>query len=92
MRTQVKCAVGSLNQLPPWVEISGDIRLTPFYEVADVHKAVDGYITDLNANITSLPTWGPCSKYEIEEDPSIAPAGLQGDPSSQQRGAPTASK
>eukprot|EP00962_Isochrysis_galbana_P021136 scaffold6229_cov90-Isochrysis_galbana.AAC.1 len=31
--TQVRCAVGSLNQLPPWVEISGDVRLSPFYEV-----------------------------------------------------------
>jgi len=64
--TQVKCAVGSLNQLPPWVEISGDIRLTPFYEVDAVRAAVDGYVADINANITSLPTMGPCSKYEIE--------------------------
>ncbi|KAL1515102.1 hypothetical protein AB1Y20_004165 [Prymnesium parvum] len=64
--TQVQCAVGSLNQLPPWVEVSGDIRLTPFYEVEDVRKAVEAYVADLNANITSLPTFGPCSKYEIE--------------------------
>jgi acetylornithine deacetylase len=31
--TQVKCAVGSINQIPAWAEVSGDIRLTPFYEV-----------------------------------------------------------
>ena len=37
--TQVKCAVGSLNQLPPWVEISGDVRLTPFYEVPEAARA-----------------------------------------------------
>lgn len=63
---QVKCCEGSLNQLPPWVEISGDVRLTPFYEVEDVRKAVEGYVADINANVSSLPTFGPCSKYEIE--------------------------
>ena len=54
--TQVKCAVGSLNQLPPWVEISGDVRLTPFYEVADVRAKLNGFIDDMNANITALRT------------------------------------
>ena len=65
--TQVKCAVGSLNQLPPWVEISGDIRLTPFYEVATVRSKVDDFVADMNANISSLRTWGPASKYEIPD-------------------------
>lgn len=37
--TRVKCPPGGLNQLPPWVEISGDVRLTPFYEVgAEPHR------------------------------------------------------
>jgi len=36
--TQVRCAVGSLNQLPPWVEISGDVRLSPFYEVRSLQE------------------------------------------------------
>jgi len=64
--TQVKCAVGSLNQLPPWVEISGDVRLTPFYEVAELREKVDGFVADMNANITQLRTFGPASKYEID--------------------------
>jgi acetylornithine deacetylase len=63
---QVKCAVGSLNQLPPWTEISGDVRLTPFYEVEDLKAAINGYVADLNADLGQLPTFGPCSKYEIE--------------------------
>ena len=50
--TQIKCAEGSLNQIPPWVEISGDIRLTPFYNIADVTKAVNGYVVDLQVTHT----------------------------------------
>jgi len=64
--TQVKCAVGSLNQLPPWVEISGDVRLTPFYEVADVRSKLDAFVAELNADLSSLETRGPVSRYEIE--------------------------
>ena len=65
--TQVKCAVGSLNQLPPWVEISGDIRLTPFYEMRQMRSTVEGFVADMNANISSLRKFGPCSKYEIPD-------------------------
>ena len=65
--TQVKCAVGSLNQLPPWVEISGDVRLTPFYEISEMKAKLDGFVADMNANITSLKTFGPASRYEIED-------------------------
>ena len=64
--TQVKCAVGSLNQLPPWVEISGDVRLTPSYEVKELWDAVAEWVKDLNENITSLETFGPASKYAID--------------------------
>ena len=35
-RAQVKCATGSVNQIPSWVEIRGNVRLTPFYEIVDV--------------------------------------------------------
>jgi len=65
--TQVKCAVGSLNQLPPWVEISGDVRLTPFYEMNEMKAKLDGFVADMNANITDLKTFGPASRYEIED-------------------------
>jgi len=64
--TQIEIAKGSLNQLPPWTKISGDIRLTPFYDAGVVYKTVLGYVDDLNANIGQLPTRGPCSKYTLD--------------------------
>lgn len=66
--TQMECAKGGLNQLPPWATISGDIRLTPFYDAAVVMEKVNGYVADLNKNIQYLPTRGPCSKYTLEGD------------------------
>ena len=39
----------SLNQLPPWTKISGDIRLTPFYDAGVVYKKVLSYVQELNA-------------------------------------------
>lgn len=63
--TQTKCAEGSLNQIPPWAEVEGDIRLTPFYDVDACMRAVEQYAADINANITALPTRGP-SRYEIK--------------------------
>ena len=66
--TQIECAKGSGNQIPPWVKVSGDIRLTPFYEVEAAMKAVEGYVEDINKNITSLPGHGPVSKYELPEE------------------------
>ena len=59
--------MGSLNQLPPWVEISGDVRLTPFYEMNEMKAKLDGFVADMNANITDLKTFGPASRYEIED-------------------------
>jgi len=64
--TQVTCSEGSINQIPPWTEIQGDIRLTPFYNVYDCMKKVEGYVKELNDDITKLPTRGPCSKYELD--------------------------
>jgi acetylornithine deacetylase len=61
--TQVECAKGALNQLPPWTTISGDIRLTPFYDPIAVMNKVNEYVAELNANMESIPTRGPCSKY-----------------------------
>ena len=59
--------MGSLNQLPPWVEISGDVRLTPFYEMNEMKAKLDGFVADMNANITDLKTFGPASRYEIDD-------------------------
>jgi len=66
--TQVECAKGALNQLPPWTTISGDIRLTPFYDPVVVMETVNKYIDEINENIETLPTRGPCSKYVLEGD------------------------
>jgi acetylornithine deacetylase len=66
--TQIKCAPGAINQIPPWIEIRGDIRLTPFYDCFKCMDTVDTYIKDLNegAMETCLPCHGPYSKYEID--------------------------
>jgi acetylornithine deacetylase len=66
--TQIECAKGAINQLPPWTTISGDIRLTPFYDVGVVHATMEKWVQELNENIESLPTRGPCSKYTLEGD------------------------
>ncbi|CAB9527070.1 Acetylornithine deacetylase [Seminavis robusta] len=69
--TQIECAQGALNQLPPWTTLSGDIRLTPFYDPADVMTKVEGYVEELNQNMGTpgfIPTRGPCSKYTLEGD------------------------
>ncbi|TFJ85460.1 hypothetical protein NSK_002970 [Nannochloropsis salina CCMP1776] len=70
--TQVECARGSLNQVPPHATFSGDIRSVPFYEIKDVKAKVESYVADLNQNITSLPSLGPFSSYVVSsEDPPI---------------------
>lgn len=40
---QVECARGSLNQIPPYCTFSGDIRLTPFYDIKDLKAKVERY-------------------------------------------------
>ena len=39
-------------------QMSGDVRLTPFYDAREVMKTISGYVDDINANITELPTRG----------------------------------
>lgn len=38
---QVECARGSLNQIPPYCTFSGDIRLTPFYDIKELKAKVE---------------------------------------------------
>ena len=66
--TQFECSRNSLNQIPPRCKISGDIRLTPFYDVPQVKAAVEGWVDELNQDISQLATRGPCSKYKLPED------------------------
>ena len=46
--TQIKCSEGSINQIPAWTEMKGDIRLTPFYNIHDCMKKFEGYVQELN--------------------------------------------
>ena len=50
--TQVKCAPGGLNQIPPDATVSGDIRLTPFYDVVGVsRRCIEAEVAAINADI-----------------------------------------
>ena len=46
--TQIKCSEGSINQIPPWTEMKGDIRLTPFYNIHNCMRKFEGYMQELN--------------------------------------------
>ncbi|KAK9144674.1 hypothetical protein Sjap_004577 [Stephania japonica] len=48
--------------------ISGDVRLTPFYDINDVTKKLHEYIDDINANIEKLDSRGPVSKYILPDE------------------------
>lgn len=69
--TQIVSAEGSLNQLPPTCTVSGDIRLAPFYKIADAMASIDGYIAAINADpsgVLEKNLHGPHSKYSIPEE------------------------
>jgi acetylornithine deacetylase len=63
--TQVACAPGSTNQICPECTLSGDIRLSPFYDVAKVMEAIESYVADLNEAIEDVPTRGAWSKFVL---------------------------
>ena len=56
--TQVKCAPGGLNQIPPEATVSGDVCLTPFYEVSALKACVEAEVAAMNEDIEALPTRG----------------------------------
>ena len=66
--TQIKVPKGGLNQLPPNCTISGDIRLTPFYDLTKVRARVEEYVAEMNADIDGVATRGPMSKYTLPEE------------------------
>lgn len=71
--TQISCTPGSLNQLPPECTVQGDVRLSPFHDVAAVRQALQRYVTDINANPSILEnsaTRGPHSKYVVPDGPT----------------------
>ncbi|CAM8999877.1 unnamed protein product [Rhodiola kirilowii] len=59
---------GGINQIPAECTVSGDVRLTPFYEVTDVIEKLKQYVDDINENIEKLGTRGPVSKYVLPDE------------------------
>ncbi|KAK9927933.1 hypothetical protein M0R45_025093 [Rubus argutus] len=66
--TQWNYPGGGINQIPAECTISGDVRLTPFYNVKDVIKKLQEYVDDINENITKLDSRGPVSKYVLPDE------------------------
>jgi len=76
--TQIECAKGSLNQICPETTVSGDIRLSPFYEVDEAKAAVEQYVQDLNdGDLENLPTRGKWSKFCLEKNVETQPSELR---------------
>lgn len=69
--TQISCAPGSLNQLPPDCTVEGDVRVAPFYDVSDVRRVVNSYVAEINSNPAVLENpahRGPHSKYTLPDE------------------------
>ncbi|OIW10884.1 hypothetical protein TanjilG_27830 [Lupinus angustifolius] len=66
--TQWSYPGGGINQVPGECTISGDVRLTPFYNVKDVMNKLQEYVDDINENIQKLETRGPVSKYVLHDE------------------------
>lgn len=75
--TQIECAKGSLNQICPETTVSGDIRLSPFYEVEDVVKQMEEYVRDLNDEMGSIPSRGSWSSFVLPESVAVQPNELR---------------
>lgn len=61
-------SVGAINQIPGDCILEGDVRITPFYDVATVRDVIDAAIAEVNANpsIVEDPiNRGPHSKYSL---------------------------
>ncbi|OQR90163.1 hypothetical protein THRCLA_09420 [Thraustotheca clavata] len=66
--TRIESSTNGINQIPPWCKISGDVRLSPFYDMQDLREKLASYVNDLNENITSLESRGPHSKYTLPKE------------------------
>lgn len=75
--TQIECAKGSLNQICPETTVSGDIRLSPFYDVEDAVKKVEEYVKDFNDNLHSIPSRGSWSTFVLPEYVEVQHAELR---------------
>ncbi|KAL1805397.1 hypothetical protein DCAR_0831004 [Daucus carota subsp. sativus] len=66
--TQWSYPGGGNNQIPGECTISGDVRLTPFYDISDVMKKLQQYVEELNTNIEKIDVRGPVSKYVLPDE------------------------
>ncbi|KAK2995919.1 hypothetical protein RJ640_029801 [Escallonia rubra] len=66
--TQWSYPGGGINQIPAECTVSGDVRLTPFYDVSVVMKKIQEYVDELNANIEKQDSRGPVSKYVLPDE------------------------
>lgn len=67
---QIKCTPGALNQLPPKTTIEGDIRLAPFYDIKEVKKRIEEWVSEINENPSKIESHGPHSHYVLDGDMS----------------------
>lgn len=66
--TQWSYPGGGNNQIPGECTLSGDVRLTPFYDISDVVKKLQEYVEELNTNIEKIDVRGPVSKYVLPDE------------------------
>ena len=69
--TQIRSDAGAINQIPSHCVVEGDVRLSPFYDVADVRAALTRYVDEINADPTILENpavRGPHSKYTLPKE------------------------
>jgi acetylornithine deacetylase len=68
---QISCSVGALNQVPGACTVQGDIRSSPFYNIKEMQKVIQGYVDAVNTDpsIVENPTLrGPHSKYTLPSE------------------------
>jgi acetylornithine deacetylase len=72
--TQVSCTEGSLNQIPPFCTVQGDIRLSPFYDKNAAVAALERYVAEINADPSRVlqgdgtGVHGPHSHYALPDE------------------------
>lgn len=75
--TQIKCPVGSLNQIPLTCTISGDIRMNPFHDPKDVMPAVERFVAEINEDPNGkLEHWG-YESYELKDEKRLGTVSLK---------------
>jgi acetylornithine deacetylase len=69
--TQISTANGSINQIPPYCIVEGDMRITPFYDIKDVMQSFEKYVAEINSNpslLESSEIRSAHSKYVLPDE------------------------